>query len=73
MAKREGVAWNKTKIKSVVLSKLKEFSIDEDFSMANGPKWSVRGWFNKDNYFFFGSFESEADARIFLEQIHSMY
>jgi hypothetical protein len=76
--RKQGVAWNKEHTNSVVLAKLKEFSIQE---LNGNPaimemfkmKYSVRGWFNKENCFSFGSFESMAEAQAFLETIHDMY
>lgn len=70
------VAWNKDKTKSVVLAKLKEFTIaDEEYKGYTGttPHWSVKGWFNKENYFDFGNFSTEDEARMFLETVHKMF
>lgn len=68
------VAWNKDRTKSVVLSKLKEFTITNMEQQSHMAKpWSVRGWFNQENSFSFGQFETEAEARNFLESIHRMF
>lgn len=72
MSKKEGCAYNKEKTHSVVLAKLKEFSISESFSSTR-LQWVVRGWFNKDNNFCFGYFDTQEEAKAFLDQIHAMY
>lgn len=62
-------AWNKKKDASVVLSKVKEFAI-----IPNGKdsKFTVRGWFNQENYFTFGNdFIDEEEARKFVEKLHN--
>jgi hypothetical protein len=69
---RQGVAYNKEKTNSVVLAKMKEFSIIESYQSSK-PQWVVRGWFNKENNFCFGYFDTEEEARAFLDQIHAMY
>lgn len=69
---KQGVAWNKDRTKSVVLSKLKEFTINENFSTPE-KSWTVRGWFNQENYFYFGDFPTKQEAEDFLENIHRMF
>jgi predicted Zn-dependent protease len=60
------VIWNKGKTASVVLSKLKEFTISENYD----GKFLLRGWFNENNYFSFGEFEDFQEAKNFaLENI----
>jgi hypothetical protein len=67
---KRSAAWNKEKTGSVVLSKLKEFTITQN----NGNNdFSVRGWYNKENAYIFGSdFKTKEEARAFLEEIHSI-
>ena len=60
--------WNVTKTKSVVLAKLKEFSIDE--AAGGFPGWIVRGWYNKENCFIFGNFTTRKEAEDYLEEVH---
>lgn len=59
-------AWNKDKTASVVLSKLKEFTIQENAE----SKWVLRGWYNKDNCFNFGEFNYQQEAQDYLDEIH---
>ena len=78
---RQGVAWNKEKTKSVVLSKLKEFTISDRIVGLTKPEgalsavydYEVRGWFNQENSFMFGSFTTNEEAVAFLESIHKMF
>ena len=68
------VVWNKNKTASVVLSKLKEFTITEllgSYSETRG--YTVRGWYNKDNFFNFGEFPSLEEAKEFLEGVHNSF
>lgn len=60
-------AWNTDKTRSVALSKLKEFSIDD---VPGANTYVVRGWYNKENYFSFGTFSTRKEAVVFLEEIH---
>jgi hypothetical protein len=61
--------WNREKTKSVVISKIKEFTICQN---TYNNKYSVRGWYNKENFFVFGDdFETLPQAQKFLEDIHA--
>jgi hypothetical protein len=78
MADKKRVAWNKDRTNSVVLTKLKEFSISEAIhpdprSDNKIKKFEVRGWFNLENSFMFGTFPTRTEAEMFLEAIHEMY
>ncbi|MFA5396346.1 MAG: hypothetical protein WC346_10100 [Methanogenium sp.] len=65
------IAWNRKRDASVVLSKIKEFTISVN---SENNYYSVKGWYNKDNYFLFGDdFVSKTEARKFLEAVHSQY
>jgi hypothetical protein len=61
--------WNRHKSASVVLEKLKEFTITGNVHDKN---YSVKGWYNETNFFVFGSdFETLPIAQEFLEKIHT--
>lgn len=63
------VAWNRKETASVVLAKIKEFTINQN---TYDEKFNVRGWFNKENYFTFGDdFETLPVAQMFLNNIHN--
>ena len=66
---KPGVAWNKGRTASVVLTKLKEFTITE----TNPGIYTLRGWFNSENSFLFGEFIEREKAEEFLEKIHQMF
>jgi hypothetical protein len=70
---KQSVAWNKDKTGSVVLAKIKEFTVYQSSRCAVGCCWEVRGWFNKENSFLFGEFGAKEEATEFLESIHEMY
>ena len=62
------VVWNKDCTRSVVLQKMKEFSIEEF-----NNKFLVKGWYNKDNCFLFGDFGTREEAEIYLGEIHKLF
>ncbi len=62
------IAWNRKKMASVMLIKIKEFTITQN---TRDKKYSIKGWFNKENCFLFGDdFETIEIAQEFLEDIH---
>ena len=67
--KKIRIAWNTEKTRSVVLSKMKEFSIEVD---PFGKGYTVKGWYNKDNFFTFGTFALKELAEAYLEDIHNL-
>ena len=64
------VYFNKARTSSVVLDKIKEYTITE--SIMYSGKYDLRGWYNKTNNFFFGEFDSEEEARGYLNKIHNI-
>lgn len=68
MSSKSRTAYNLDKSKSVVLTKMKEFSI-EPYGIDH---FIVKGWYNKENFFTFGIFSDREKAQIFLESIHKM-
>lgn len=63
------VAWNRKENASVILSKIKEFTITQN---TVGDKYTIRGWFNRENSFIFGDdFETLPVAQKFLNNIHN--
>lgn len=67
--KKIRTAWNTERTRSVVLSKMKEFSIDQNI---NDNSYTVRGWYNKENFFSFGTFALKELAEAYLEDIHNL-
>lgn len=64
------VAWNKNHTKSVVLQKLKEFSINQN-TLDNS--FRVSGWYNRENAFIFGDFNTREEAETYLQEIHNLF
>jgi len=62
------VTWNKDHTASVVLDKIKEFTIDENLM----GEFRVHGWYNKENFFSFGTFPTITEAQHFLQNIHNI-
>jgi len=73
MSKRQGVAWNKDRTGSVVLGKLKEFTIGNERANPDTGPFYVKGWFNSESHFMFGWFDTKEEAEVFLQNIHDMY
>jgi len=68
--KREKMLWNKYKTASVRASKIREIMLT-NFRDHRGKYWYVvKGWFNANEAFSFGEFESEDEARAFIEALH---
>jgi hypothetical protein len=57
--------WNKDKTASVVASKLRTISI---YQRDNGCE--VEGWYNANEYFYFGMFNNLAEAQEFVTNLH---
>lgn len=61
------VAWNRTKTASVVLAKIKEFTITPNDKETKFRAW---GWYNQENHFSFGDdFDTLPQAQKFLDDI----
>lgn len=69
---KEVILWNISKTASVKASKIRSFTIHKSPSMFDGGKifFEVEGWYNKDEYFYFGDFLTEAEAQDYLDKIH---
>jgi hypothetical protein len=69
--------WDKDKMRSVVAGKLREINITKmvqtGISRTEFPHyWTVRGWFNQDHHFYFGEWDTEEEARAFVDNLHLM-
>ena len=63
--------WNKDKDRSVKTSKVRNFSIARTPMMSSELEMSsVYGWYNANEYFYFGEFNSIEAAREFLQGLH---
>jgi hypothetical protein len=69
--KKDVFLWNKGYNASVRASKIREITIFETpYSSTEQPQWFVEGWFNKNEAFKFGYFDSLAEAQAFVEKLH---
>lgn len=61
--------WNVERTRSVKASSIREFSITK--SMGKMNSWALNGWYNPNDCFEFGLFDTDGQARAFLEAIHA--
>lgn len=66
---KEKMLFSKDGLSSVRSSKLREFRIEE-WNTFDGNKFRLAGYFNKSDSFSLGIFNTEEEAKIFLEGIH---
>ncbi len=57
--------WNKNRTATVLLSKIKEISINA----SEDHTFLVKGWYNEHNFFSFGEFTTVEDAQQYVEII----
>ena len=64
--------WNNTRLNSVKASKIREIGIyDARYEFPNRePKWKVLGWYNSNENFYFGYFDTLGEAQEFVENLH---
>lgn len=67
MAKFDVMLWNKDETEFVCASKIRSFGI---YGEWDSKGYKVLGWFNKDEYFHFGSWEKVQQAQMFLTNLH---
>lgn len=65
----EVMLWNKDKTESVKASKIRSFGVYGVFSPDRGYK--VLGWFNSNESFYFGNWDTIEDAHKYLEGLHA--
>jgi len=61
--------WNKEKTASVVASKIREICIYPRRTGNGGTIYEVKGWYNKNEYFYFGFFQTEKEAQEFIKKV----
>lgn len=70
---KEVMLWDKDKLRSAKASKLREIGIYPSSTMtwgSGGNTVEVRGWYNSNEGFYFGSFATTEEARDFVERLH---
>ena len=74
MAKPDIMLWDKDRKTSVKASKLREIGIyparAEWYPMKPEGFCKVLGWYSSSEYFHFGYFNTEDEARQFVEDLH---
>ena len=63
--------WNQDKTESVRASKIRSFGIYPEHTIPPGwDKFKLLGWFNANEYFYFGNWETKQQAQMFLTDLH---
>jgi len=62
--------WDSEKRHSVRADKIREISLYPPAGGYNRQRWPVYGWYNNEDRFFFGGFDTEDEARAFIESLH---
>lgn len=68
--KREVMLWNNTNTACVRASKIREISIRTTNTILDKEVVTVKGWYNKDEFFYFGDFVGQEKAKKFVEEIN---
>jgi len=68
---KEKMLWSFDGLRSVRASKLREFRIEHQ-NTFDGENYTLRGYFNKTEYFEFGSSVDKYEALNFLNKIHEL-
>lgn len=66
----EAMLWNVDRTESVRASKIRNFGIYQEQVSSVRKGWKLHGWYNANEYFYFGFFETEDEARIYLRGLH---
>ena len=75
MAKIDIMLWNKDKTESVRASKIRSFGIYKEptyssIALDYADKFKLLGWYNENEYFYFGNWETQQQAQMVLTDIH---
>jgi hypothetical protein len=72
MAKLDVMLWNKERTESVRASKIRSFGVYHEHTIsAHWDAYKLLGWYNQDEYFYFGWWENQEQAQEYLENIHA--
>jgi len=71
MAKIDTMLWNKNKTESVRASKIRNFALypEHDIPLRHNL-FKLLGWYNANEYFYFGFWDTEQEAIAYLEGLH---
>lgn len=71
MAKLDVMLWNQSKTESVRASKIRSFGIYPEHTIPpKNDRYKLLGWYNANEYFYFGFWDTEEEARAYLEGLH---
>lgn len=75
MARLDVMLWNVGKTESVRASKIRSLGIygEQTYSSATGGyynRFKLLGWFNANEFFYFGSWDTDEEALAYLEGLH---
>lgn len=66
----EAMLWNVARTESVRASKIRNFGIYPEQVTTTRKASKLLGWYNENEHFYFGFFETEDEARIYLRGLH---
>jgi hypothetical protein len=71
---KEKMLWNKSKTQSVRASKIRNILMGSVVDMVDSTKknYFIQGYYNSTEYFSFGVFDTEKEARDFIDNLHSV-
>jgi len=69
---KDRLVWNKDKTACVKIHKIREITIIENVLPNGGENWTVRGWYNGNDYFCFGDFPTKEEAQKFIETLNGV-
>lgn len=76
MPKLDVMLWNKDKTESVRASKIRSFSVYPQTDIISSipfktrTTYILRGWYNANEYFYFGWWDTKEEAQAYLEGLH---
>lgn len=71
MTKIDVMLWNQGKTESVRASKIRSFGVYKEASSPfDRERFKLLGWYNANESFYFGCWETEEEARAYLEELH---
>ena len=68
----DAMLWDKTRTSSVRATKIRSFTIyPERVTLSEPIRYKLLGWYNSNDNFYFGSWDTEEEARQYLENLHA--
>lgn len=71
MTKLDIMLWNRDKTESVRATKIRSFGVYPEHTIHNHPNaHKLLGWYNANEYFYFGWWDTKEEAQAYLEGLH---